>query len=61
MQLSRIDEDDESVVGVPLVTTSFACVKDSASFICRPELLGVVSHFLLSATLARVLDDGRSL
>lgn len=32
---TKWNEIDESVVGVPLVTASLACVEDSATFICR--------------------------
>ena len=57
----RTNEFDESIVGVPFVTAPFARVEDCAALICGTELLRVVSDLFLSAALAGVLDDGRSL
>lgn len=52
---------EESVVGVPLVTAALAGVEDGAAFVCTTQLLGVISHFFLSAFFARMSDDCRSL
>lgn len=50
-----------SVVGVPLMITLRAGEEDCTSFVCRPQLLGVESHFRVAAFLARLLDHGISL
>lgn len=57
----RTKDVERSIVGVPLVPTALAGVEDGAAFVGAAQLLCVVSHFFLSATLARVSDGRRGL
>jgi len=46
----------QSIVRVPFVTALWAVVEDSAAFVCRAQLLGVIAHFFAAALFAGLSD-----
>lgn len=51
----------ESIVDVPFVTASLACVEDCASFVCGSELASKEENLFFAALFAWMIDEGRGL